>query len=62
MPQHYLAEDMDHNFILKLVNAQHVEVAHKSWGNNIPTLADKIHSTHQLHNKKAFIIKLGARF
>jgi hypothetical protein len=39
---------------LKLINAQDVEVAHKSWSNNIPTLTDETHSTHQLHNKTGF--------
>jgi hypothetical protein len=50
MPQHNLAEDVNQYFILKFINAQNVEVAHKSWGNNVPTLADKTHGTHQLHN------------
>jgi hypothetical protein len=54
MPQHDLAEDVNHDFILKLINAQNVEVAGKSWGYNISALADRTHGTHQLYNKTGF--------
>jgi hypothetical protein len=54
MPQHNLAENVNQYFILKLINAQNVEVAHKSWGNSVSTLADKTHGTHQLHKKRGF--------
>jgi hypothetical protein len=51
MPQHNLAEDVNHNFILKLINAQNVEVADKSFSYIISTLAHWTHGTHQLHRK-----------
>jgi len=54
MPQHNLAENVNQYFILKFINAQNVEVAHKSWGNNVSTLADNTHGTYQLHNKTCF--------
>jgi hypothetical protein len=54
MSLHNLAEDADHDFILKLISAQYVEVVHKSWSKNIPTLADEIHSTHQLPYRTGF--------
>lgn len=54
MPQHDLAEDVNHYFILKLINAQNVEMADKSWGYLVSTLAHRTHGTHQLHNKTGF--------
>jgi hypothetical protein len=51
MPQHYLAEDVNHDFILKLINAQNVEMANKSFCYIISTLAHWTHGTHQLHRK-----------
>lgn len=54
MPQHDLAEDVNHDFILKLINAQNVEMTDKPWGYLVSTLAHRTHGTHQLHNKTCF--------
>jgi hypothetical protein len=54
MPQHDLAEDVYHDFILKLINAQNVEMADKPWGYIISTMAHRTHGTHQLHNRTGF--------
>jgi hypothetical protein len=62
MPQHDHAEDVNHDFILKLINAQNVEMADKPWGYIISTLALRTHGTHQLHNKTGLITTSGSRF
>lgn len=54
MPQHNLAEYVNHDFILKLINAQNVEMADKSFRYIISTLAHWTHGTHELHRKTGF--------
>jgi len=61
MPQHNLAENVNQYFILKFINTQNVEVVHKSWGNNVSTLADNTHGTYQLHNKTCFDYHIWGR-
>jgi len=61
MPQHNLAENVNQYFVLKFINAQNVEVAHKSWGNSISTLADNTHGTYQLHKKMCFDYHIRGR-